>query len=437
MMNEESVFSTPPEEIAIHGGGYVGLTAAVHYALKGIKVTIYDPDPSTVESINSGHPRAGEFLEYLDVKVERLINEGLLRATVNFFDIQKFKVHSVAVPSEKGGEPYDVIVRSVILKLVEVTPQETLIIIESTLTPGLMDEILEEIKKTKKMVGRDVFIAVCPRIDWFADEGKSLENLSRPIGGVTTICTRKAMAVVGVVSSHLMMTDYKSAEWCKVFQNAQLHLQITLAQQFAYACPDINTAEVLRLAGTHWRLTPLHLGFGVGGRCVPLGTKYLLQGVTHNVLLAEEVDYWHKRFPVVIATCVICNVKKGGKVVVMGIGYRPDFKDSGLSPGLMVAKHLEAEGFEVAVWDPLWTKEELIDLTGLAVRPPSTEEDAILLATPHTSFIPLPLDFSLWRKGQFVLDGSGEWRKYRDILKSNGVKYIQIGEPRWLKGDVL
>lgn len=424
-------------EIAIHGGGYVGLTAAVHYALAGVKVTIYDPDRSTVDKINSGTPRAGEFLEYLDAGVSKLVESGLLRATTDFWEVECFKIHSIAVPSEKDGEPHDDLPKGVILNLVNTTPKDTLIIVESTLTPGLMDQILADISRTKKVVGKDLFIAVCPRIDWFASEDKSLENLPRPIGGVTQECTKKAMRVVEIVSKNLMPTDYKSAEWCKVFQNTQLHLQIMLAYQFAYACPDIDVPEVLRLAGSHWRLTPLHLGFGAGGRCVPLGTKYMLEGITNSMPLVEEVSYWDKRYPTVITACVLYNGKKDGKVLVMGIGYRPDFKDAGLSPGLIIAQHLSTVGYDVAVWDTLWSEEELRELTGLPVRPPSTEEDIILLATPHNSFIPLPLDLGLWRKGQFVLDGSGEWSQYRDVLKTNGVKYVRIGEPNWLKGGSL
>src|SRR5690349_6044860 len=59
-------------KIAIHGLGYVGLTAAVHWARAGWTVLAYDRDTKVIDALRSGTPRAGEFLSYLDADVGRL-----------------------------------------------------------------------------------------------------------------------------------------------------------------------------------------------------------------------------------------------------------------------------------------------------------------------------------------------------------------------------
>lgn len=89
-------------EIAVHGGGYVGLTAAIHDARAGKVAMICDPDPSVVDAINRGTPKASEILGDVSTGCagERL------GATTRFECVQDAPAHVVCVPSEKDGAPW-------------------------------------------------------------------------------------------------------------------------------------------------------------------------------------------------------------------------------------------------------------------------------------------------------------------------------------------
>ncbi len=423
--------------IVIHGGGYVGLTAAVHYARAGVNVTIFDPDEVIVAGINSGNPRAGDFLSYLDKDVKALVGYGTLRATSDFAVVKDMTVHSVAVPTEKEGEPFDDIVSGVVLRLIHNTPKSTTIIIESTLSPGTTDAIL---RLTEKTAGDDFYLAVCPRRDWFADTTKNLNTLTRVVGGVSVDCTWAAVKVLEMVtpSNLIQITDYATAELTKALENALLHVQVMFAHQLALSRPDLDVAKAVELAGSHWRIPQLHLGFGTGGRCVPLGTKYLVKASKGRVplVMGDEALLIDDALRKLIAYYIFDKFPNGN-ILVMGMGYRPDFKDMGLSPGLAIAKHLQMAKARVRVVDHLWSEEELHRITGIKPTQLDTSADAILLATPHTAFLKLPENPGLWRPKQFVLDASGAWSKYQHTFDTYGVTYVQVGRPGWINYDKI
>ena len=419
--------------IVIHGGGYVGLTSAVHYARSGVwNVIVYDPDTKTVVGINSGKPRAGEFLGYIDQQVSELVEKGTLSATQNFDHVDMQFYHSIAVPSEKNGEPYDEIVLSVLRKLFDSTtgPQEVVILIESTLTPGTIEKIISEIPM-------HIALAVCPRRDWFADETKNLKTLPRIVGGINEYSTKRAVEVLSTVSDDIRTTDYETAEICKALENALLHIPVVFAHQLAFALPDKNIREALALAGTHWRLSPLHLGFGTGGRCVPLGTKYLVQAAEHAsaLYIGQDALTWDEEFRNVVAGVISRNTQYVDSIDILGAGYRPDFKDIGLSASVGIAKILATRNRLVTLIDPLWDPVELTKLTGvLCVRQMrGSLPHSIILATPHKEFLSLPeTNPELFKNCKYILDAQGTWKKYEYLFSEWCIKYQVVGEPDWL-----
>jgi len=127
-------------------------------------------------------------------------------------------------------------------------------------------------------------------------------------------------------------------------------------------------------------------------------------------------------------------------VLVLGVAYRPGFRDAGRSAALGVSKQLARhQNIIVNIHDPMWTAVELSPMAeavgaGVVSPLPNTLEayDAVLLATPHQEYLDLPAVRNLWRSGQLVLDSQGAWRHYKDRLESYGVKYRRVGEPGWV-----
>lgn len=451
------------DRIVYIGGGYVGLTGALHMAKAGVETTIYDLDSKAIEDINNGTPKGEEFLKYLGSDVVHFVDCGLLTATTDWDEVKNNNIFIIAVPSEKDGEPYEEIVLSVVKKiLIQPRREAPTIIIESTLSPGTGNKILEYARALNLEVGKDFFLAVCPRKDWFPDPSKNVATLPRVVGGVTDVCSQKVLGILGKVSKDIHITKHDTAELTKALENAFLHVPCMFLHELALARPDLDVAEAARLAGLHWRLPTYHLSFGTGGRCVPLGTKYLTkatEGGIGKLKIGEAATEADRRFRESIAT--ILHLKYNEKaqknqargIVILGLGYRPDFKDTGLSSGLAVANILDSLGTHMFVHDSLFTEKEIRDQFVLRPLPSSfldnlSDEDTgwwddigiIVLATPHTQYLDLPImakTCHMWRSGQYVLDAQGAWAKYEQFFIDQGIEYHQVGGRNWFTPNPL
>ena len=456
-------------DVVIHGGGYVGLTGAVHWALAGKQVLIYDPNMEVCEAINAGAPKAGEFLKYLSEHAgpevfTRIRASSVLHNLAGSLWPWRAPVHVIAVPSERDGAPWVDLVLEVldtIARNVEpgVDNLPTLVLIESTLTPGTVDRFLQTTLKGARPVitgathhGAVYEIAVCPRRDWFADPTKNLGSLPRVVGGVTPRVTERACQVLSDVSQNILPTDYRTAELTKPLENALLHVPVMLAHEMAMTYPEHDIVEALRLAGTHWRLSQYYLNFGTGGRCVPLGSQYLYAGSKeYQPLLKGATDTEEIIRRLVAETAVRWatdgNGQPRGLVGVLGLAYRPEFRDAGSSAGVAIAKALVAKEVRTFVHDPMWTEAEILQMVpgvlpeaafGCELNPSALLHfaDVILLATPHQMYLDWPWTLEgAFRKRQIILDAQGAWNVPRAqvVFKARGVDYRQVGKPGWLK----
>lgn len=418
-------------DIVISGGGYVGLVGAVHFALAGCNVTIYDPDPKTVNGINAGNPRAGEYLSYIDQNVAALVQNKKLKATTAFDTISSKMVHLLAVPTEKGDSPCMDIVKSAITKLHESVPKGAIIIVESTIQPGTIDSL-----DLPRVYNDEIFLAVCPRLDWFADSTKNVTTLPRIVGGVTEQSTIMAVDVLGLICKDIHRTNHRVAEFAKAGQNHLYFVQIMAAHEMALdfqGNADMN--EALKFIGLHWRLPELFLGPGVSGRCIQMGTQYIVNSSssTDKMPIANASLEMNELWRITIANALESYLPENNNsstILVMGIAYRQDFSDFGYSSGLEIANRLNDWGYKVQIHDPIIPNDVLAS-TGLKVYTGGPVE-VILLATGHSAYKNIPHETTWWKKGQVVLDACGLWEEHRKLFDVYGVKYIRVGEQGWL-----
>lgn len=425
------------EIIVYHGLGYVGLTGAIHFAKTGVPVLGFDPSQDVVDAINAGRPKAGEFLGYLGSGVEGIFGKNF-QATTHWGSVVDKKVHILAVPSEKDGEPFMDIVLLTTTLLADCVADGTLIVIESTLTPGTIDELLA---RNARLRSGKVLLAHAPRRDWFASPDKNLTNLPRVIGGVTEEATKAAFLLYHQVTiaggEHLLTTDHRTAELVKPLENALFHAPIALAHALAIAYPNHDIAKAVELASTHWRFASfggMYLGAGSGGRCVPLGPKYLANGasVVPDVLLAQmDVEEDISR----AVASALSHRGVTGKVAVLGLAYRPGFADLGFSPALRLIEHIHPD--EVYVHDTVADSRQWDAVFGKMGKTWRWAEwkhldryDAVVLITPHEDYLSLPFA-NTWRPGQVVIDARGAWSFYASKFEEFGVDYVQIGTPGW------
>lgn len=429
----------------IWGAGYIGYTTMLHLADCGIHCTAYDPDDRKVVLVNQGeHPVPG-LAGWLTIEPGPHVAAGRLKATTEVGELlaPDVLVHIVAIPTEKGGQPWWEPLHDVVSRLAEFiagsrndAARPPLIIVESTLTPGTVDKrILPVFAEWRLEVGRDLLLGVAPRRDWFVAPDKTLATLDRVYCGVTEESAQATEEVLGLLCTRLhRASNYRVGEMVKCTENAFRHLEIALANQLAIAYPDVDIAEVLDLASTKWNMGSYRPSFGTGGYCIPLAGQYVIEGAKHPESLsllaaAYESDLqmrWH------VAKAVTHRDRQ--RAGILGLSYRGDLKVAVMSPSILIAKHLRDAGVEVKVHDPYYSDTEVFDLTGS----PTFELpgdiglfDTLIVSTNHSDYLRKEVrDAVLARaKDLLIIDNFGTWS---DWPWPPGAQYYRSGSPGWI-----
>jgi UDP-N-acetyl-D-galactosamine dehydrogenase len=212
-------------------------------------------------------------------------------------------------------------------------------------------------------------------------------------------------------------SSIRVAEAAKVIENTQRDVNIALINEFAliFRRMELDTQEVLAVAGTKWNFLNFHPGL-VGGHCIGVDPYYL----THK---AEQLGY---RPEVILAGRRINDgmgghvarelVKemirrgtgvKGARVLVMGLAFKENTPDLRNTRVIDIVRELAEFGALVDVWDPWIAAETAREEYGLElIATPAAGYDGVVLAVAHREFAALGAEGirGLGRPGAVVFD---------------------------------
>ena len=123
-----------------------------------------------------------------------------------------------------------------------------------------------------------IYIAYCPERVLPGNVMHELVHNDRVIGGVDDNSTRKAILFYSsFVNGALHATNAKTAEMCKLVENASRDVQIAFANELSLICDKagIDVWELIELANKHPRVNILQPGCGVGGHCIAVDPYFI------------------------------------------------------------------------------------------------------------------------------------------------------------------
>jgi len=431
------------KKVAVWGTGYIGFSTIANFAAAGVTCVGTDISERIVSTINAGKPPVPNMEYWLGFDPKYLTDSGMMKATVDWKSVltSEFPVHMIAIPTEKEDKPWDGALQDVMTKIATHIPKSgdrPLVIIESTLTPNKTDQLVMPIfEKQGIAVGKDVFLGVAPRRDWFISPEKNLRSLPRIVGGTTPETTRLMIEVLSIVCDRLLpAADHRHAEIVKSVENAFRHAEITLANQLSLAYPSLNMTEVLRLVGTKWNVGVFHPSFGSGGYCIPLSSKYVLEGAEkpEYLTILKETIATDTLLPTIVADHIADMGFRN--VGILGLSYKGDLKVQVLSPTLGISRRLTERGVRVKINDPYFTPEEIKRFTGTETFefPDGLSEfECVIIVAGHRIYKAIPETrlINNLKNCKLVLDNIEEtWRTFD--LQSAGITYLSAGDSNWL-----
>ncbi len=393
--------------VSIIGLGKMGLPLATVVASAGFRVIGVDLNTELVASINKGKTDLNE--PGVPEQLSRAVHSGILKATTSLQEaLKEARIVLVIIPTltNENNQLEEAPLRGLYETIATHLHPGTIIIQESTVPPGttggMLKEILEE--KSGLKIGKDIGLGFAPERTYS--------------GRVIADITERYPKIVGAVdgdeeTAEIMKEFYSSfcskgvivvrnaitAEAVKVFKGAYRDVNIALANQFAILSEliGIDVMEAINAANTEPFSHIHHPGIGVGGHCIPVYPYFLTQkaarfGYEMSLLLEgrrinDSMPLWAiQRVEDVLAG--LGSTLENETTVILGLAYRGGVKEHRNSPSLILARELKQRSKEVFLADPLYTPEEIRDITGL---PSPTDEDTaratvFFIATDHKAY---------------------------------------------------
>ena len=130
--------------VGVVGLGYVGLPLAVEKAKAGFKTVGFDIQEKKVRMVNAGQNYIGDVV---DADLDRLVSEGMLRASSDFSLLRDADFIAICVPTplDKHQQPDISCVRDSAASIARFLRKETVVVLESTTYPGTTEELLRPI----------------------------------------------------------------------------------------------------------------------------------------------------------------------------------------------------------------------------------------------------------------------------------------------------
>ena len=406
------------ERIAVIGLGYVGLPLAVALAERhgAERVIGFDIDHRRIGSLKQGHDWTAE------IASDRLAQSGLrLTAEIDELREASFFIVTVPTPIDQERRPDLGPVRAACRTLGKVLRPGSVIVFESTVYPGVTEEIcgpvLEEVSGFKR--GQDFTLGYSPERINPGDRQHTLEKIVKIISAEDETTLGRLEAVYGpVIEAGLHRApSIKVAEAAKVIENTQRDLNIALMNELSLIFDrlGIRTKDVLEAAGTKWNFLPFSPGL-VGGHCIGVDPYYLTakaQAVGYHpevILAGRRINDLMGRY---IARRLVQHLihadspVKGARVGLLGLTFKENVPDLRNSRVPDIAVELAAFGISPLVHDPLASPEQAADEYGITFSELAAfhDLDAVVLAVPHRAYLANGFDVvNCVRPGGIVVD---------------------------------
>ena len=415
----------PFERVAMIGLGYIGLPTAALMASRGLRVLGVDISPSVVETINSGG------IHIVEPGLERLVADvvaaGTLRASCAPEASDAFLI-AVPTPFKDDHAPDLSYVEAAARAIAPVLKRGDLVVLESTSPVGSTERLsgwLAEARPDLRFPGTqaaadaDVNIAYCPER---VLPGRVIEELvsnDRVVGGLTPACARRAAELYAAfVQGACHQTHARTAEMCKLTENAFRDVNIAFANELSLICDElsINVWELIRLANRHPRVDILQPGPGVGGHCIAVDPWFIVDSSPDRAKLIRQAREVNDGKPGWVVGRVRSEIARRGarRVACLGLSFKPDIDDLRESPALEIVHALaQAEkGIEFLAAEPHieCLPPRLAGLGNVSLRPSVEAVDAcdvVVMLVNHRAFASITKEDLA---GRAVIDTRGQWQ---------------------------
>lgn len=421
-------------KISIIGLGYVGLPLMCAIARQtNNEVNGFDTNAEKINLIKSGKCPVDDKQCEQDMKEINLnvSNEESILEDTDIFII------CVPTPVLDDYTPDLEPVKSAATTVSKHIRKGSYVIIESTINPGVCDEVVIPIleNKTRLTAGTDFDLAHCPERINPGDPKWNVYNIPRNIGSTRPEATKfLADFYRSFIDAEINeMPDLKTTEATKIIENTFRDINIAYVNELAksFDVLGIDLITVIKGASNKpFAFMPHYPGCGVGGHCIPVDPYYLIErakqsGFDHKFLkIARDINNSMPEYTVDLLADALNKFEKplkNTKVGLLGMSYKADVGDLRQSPSIDIQNILLEREADLEIFDMYFpdlsscsSLEEILD-----------KSFAVIIATDHKEFREITPELLKKNGVKVVIDGKNCLNK--EVFTDTGIFYKGIG----------
>ncbi|EGP5495880.1 nucleotide sugar dehydrogenase [Enterococcus faecium] len=376
--------------INVIGLGYIGLPTALMLAANGNEVVGTDYNQKLLHKLQEGR------LTFEEKGLEELFDKALTKGIKFENDYSSTDFYIITVPTpydrvDKKIDPSYVIAAT--KKILEVCKKGTILVIESTISPGTIDRFVRPlVKEAGLSLGEGIHLVHAPERILPGQMIKELQFNSRTIGADEPEIAEKVKEIYSTFcEGEIVCTDIRTAEMTKVVENTFRAINIAYANELTKIArhDGLDVHEIIRIANMHPRVNILSPGPGVGGHCIPVDPWFLVGDyprLTHLISTALEIN---ESMPELVLERLVAimkenNITDKNKIGIYGMTYKQDVDDIRESPTVQLFEKMESSFAEpFRVFDPM-IKEKIMDNQVMDFDKFLNDSEIIVLMVEHT-----------------------------------------------------
>ena len=366
-------------KICIVGLGYVGLPLAARFSLKGFNVTGFDLKE---ERINQLVNKIDVNNDIAETNLETLVKNSELTSNIDEIKGSNIFIITVPTPINEDKTP-DLRPLKASSELVgSVMQKDSIVIYESTVYPGVTDEVCTPIleKKSSLIFNEGFSTGYSPERIVPGDKTNTIEKIKK----VVSASNKEALKIISFLYSSIIdagiyeASSIKVAEAAKVTENIQRDVNIALINEMhqLYSSIGISTNEVIDAASTKWNFMKLTPGM-VGGHCISIDPYYLMHkseisGYIPNIMRAsrkinDEMSIWVLEKFLEFADMKQVDIKNT-EITFLGYSFKENCSDIRNTKVKDLINLVKGLGVLVSLWDPIVNHKELKELEETGVK---------------------------------------------------------------------
>ena len=349
--------------VNVIGLGYIGLPTALMLAVNGIEVIGTDCNQNVIKSLNAGD------VTFCEKGLEKLFNDAQQAGIVFSTIYQKTDIYIISVPT-----PYDKLSKKIdahyvvdaIESILNVCLYGTIIVIESTISPGTIDKFIRPLIVEKGFtIGKDIYLVHAPERIIPGNMIYELLHNNRTLGADEEEIGQKIKKIYeSFCKGKIILTDIRTAEMSKVVENTFRAVNIAFANELAKICrsANLNVYEIIKVCNMHPRVNILNPGPGVGGHCISVDPWFLVGDYPRLAKVIDESMKTNDDMPEFVLNRIYEIMKahniKSDRVGFYGLTYKENVDDTRESPTLQMLTSMERHlcGIPVRIYDPFIKK---------------------------------------------------------------------------------